>query len=522
MAEKKISQRSKVILFALLIILNVVLRIPSIPHEKGGDSFYIHSLANSITSFGVAKWWINWLAIFGLYPDSYASAVPFSVSGMAQLIGLTGIEMEKTILLYSVALGLFSIFTAYIMAGMIYDDFLFKYFMALFFSGSQGILVFSTWELSTRGPFIIFFPLIFFLLLKKMKPIKTICLLFILVVFLASVHHYFWFSIILIILFVSLKILSKISKIQILSKIRILNNKPHFLNYLYLVGFIVLFMFPFFTRTFITSGSRYEWVVDILISNTRYIGPIIILTFGGLTYLILKSNKKFEEWYILCAILLFTPFMYSLTYAKYILLLFFIFFIAVAFRNFLNNANRGGSKIFAFFVLIILLSFVGFSAFYNHYRTGESKSYWYMQDSTYYASKWSKKYIPENTRGFGNEGETWRLFATSDAHPVIPTAGAVAFAYNLINGSDVKVLPVSPSSSDFYFEGPYVEQSGTSLWGLMSWFLDRRDIDDTDIVKSFNFKYFIEDVYNRKNIVPSIHVKKEILYTNGRIMIWLL
>ncbi len=51
---KGILQKNKVTLFALLIILNIVIRIHSISHEKGNDSFFIHSLANWITIYGQA------------------------------------------------------------------------------------------------------------------------------------------------------------------------------------------------------------------------------------------------------------------------------------------------------------------------------------------------------------------------------------------------------------------------------------------------------------------------------------
>ena len=46
------SKKIKIKLLFLLFLLNLIIRIPSIPHEKGIDSFFIHSLANSISLFG--------------------------------------------------------------------------------------------------------------------------------------------------------------------------------------------------------------------------------------------------------------------------------------------------------------------------------------------------------------------------------------------------------------------------------------------------------------------------------------
>ena len=120
------------------------------PHEIGMDSFDIHSIANSVSTFGYAKWWIDPAAIAGFYPFSYASLVPFVLSGISQC---TGINMERTIWLFSAFIGLFSAFTAYLMAGAIRDDDIFKYLVAFAYSTSAGILYFTTWTVSTRGMF---------------------------------------------------------------------------------------------------------------------------------------------------------------------------------------------------------------------------------------------------------------------------------------------------------------------------------------------------------------------------------
>lgn len=93
MLKNEVSQRKKVILFLLLILLNVTLRIYAVPHETGNDSYQIHALANSISESGTARWWLNPLSVFGLYSYSYASAVPpFLLSGISQL---SNVDMEK-------------------------------------------------------------------------------------------------------------------------------------------------------------------------------------------------------------------------------------------------------------------------------------------------------------------------------------------------------------------------------------------------------------------------------------------
>ena len=367
MFESEISRSKKVILFTLLIILNIVLRIPSIPHEKGADSFFIHSLANSIISFGYANWWVHWLSVFGYYPYSYASAIPFSLSGISQA---TGIELEYTILMFCIIIGLFSMFSAYLLAGVIYDDFLFKYLMALFYSISPSIMFFSTWEISSRGPFIIFLPFIIYLIMKNLQYAKRALLIIISVIFLFSIHH---LAVILI------PIISIFIAINLISKIKINKNKFTYLNYLYAVGLVAAFMLPFLKpeMTGIT-GSRYGWIIYSMIISVRYIGPMIFFAFSGLVYLIFKKDKKVNLWYFLCMIMSFIPFIYDQVYGIYIVQLFLIVPLTIGFRNLFNLKDIKSSKIIGakpigIFIVAILVSSVIFSGYYNHYRTGQYK-----------------------------------------------------------------------------------------------------------------------------------------------------
>ena len=87
----KFTKRVQIGLFVGLIALNIILRIPTVPHEIGFDSFDIHILANSISAFGEARWWVHPLSVVGFFPLSYASSVPFILSG----IGTTAQSFTK-------------------------------------------------------------------------------------------------------------------------------------------------------------------------------------------------------------------------------------------------------------------------------------------------------------------------------------------------------------------------------------------------------------------------------------------
>lgn len=506
---------SKIILLFLLIILNVVLRIPSIPHEKGGgDSFFIHALSNSLTYFGEANWWINWLSTFGLYPYSYASSVPFALSATSQLAGLTGIDSEKVVFLFSLVLGLFSIFSAYIFAGLLFKDFAPKFVMALFFSISQGIMIFSTWELSARGPFMILLPIFLFLLLKSMPITKKCILVPLFFVLMVATHHFFYFLFPITFLFVILKIFYENEKIHKYFK---------YLNHLLPIFLLVAIVYPFFTKSMITAGSRYGWILDVLAINIRFIGPIFVFILGGVLYSLFNAKKNIYEYFMILAFIMLLPFSYSQKYGVYIILTFSVYFISVAFNNLLLVNDSHVKKIKSIFIILILVSLVSFSGFYNHERTGSSQDYWYMPDSTYQTSTWANTHISDGLRGFGNSGETWRMLAISDGHPVVPTGGAVILAYQFINETELPVIEVSPTSSNYYFDGPYMLEPGNDIWGLFNWLLNRPNIDggrEQSIIDRFDLKYFVEDLYNNKPLVNSIRNSKNKVYSNGRLQVW--
>jgi len=517
MLKVEVSKKNKVILLALLLIQNIVIRIPSIPHEKGFDSFFIHSLANSITAFGQANWWVNWFSISGLYPYSYASVLPFSLSGFSQLIGLTGIYMEKSILLYSILIGLLSVFTAYVLAGYIYEDFLFKYLTAFFFSTSQGILVFSTWEISSRGLFLILLPLFIFILLSKIGNSKKIALLLICGVFLSATHHYFYFLVPFTTIYLVLLLFSKIFPNKIKYK-----NSHYNSNYLYIIGLVTVGLIPFVTKSMIKSGSRYSWIIDMLIMNTRYIGPLIVFAISGMTYLILKKNKKIEEWYILIVMLVLIPFNYNDIYGTFIILLYLIIFTSVAFRNLLDASHK--STIYKLCIIVLILAFTTFSSYYNHERTKDNLGdSWFMQDSTYSASVWSNKYIPENTHGFGI-GESNRLFSASNGHPIMPIGGASDLAYGFFDRSEIEVVKISPKSAHFYFEGPYSVENETNIPGKIGWILEN-DIDHKSvksILDGYDLSYFIMPSTHSGLGIQSIRSKKSSIFDDGGISIWII
>jgi len=552
----KFSNRSNYILLGLLILLNIILRIPSYSHQTGYDSFHTSILANIISLYGYARWWVHPLSIFGMYPYSYASAVPFILSGISQLSGL---DMEITVLLFDVFVGLLSIFTAYLLAGMIRDDDLFKFLVAFGCSTSQGMLVFTTWDISTRGLFIVMLPLFTYLLLRvRINKLRAGMLAIMLPVLMAATHHYVYFTFPIILSFFIIIIGTKINKSIFFqrhcAKRNIRNSsrngsitsdcvskkfknerfypiRNNYSKICYLVLFIITFSSPFFTHTFITAGSRYGWVIDMFIINMRYTGPLILLAFGGFTYLVLKHDKRPEDWFLLIILLLLIPFSYIQTYAHFILFTFLFLFIGISLTNISHAYNR--KRGYATFVIIVsLLIAVSFSGFYQHWHTGMKggRGDWRMTDETYIGALWIKDNINPNKNMVGNGGvynvRPQRMSAASGGRPAILTSGSTAaLSYGFINESYIKIKKNSPLTKEFYIDNPYVEVRGRSIGGQLNWFSEESDIDGWHakrIIKEFNLSYMIEATDIHDPIMRSVQKKKNNVYDSGEIRIWTL
>jgi len=158
-----IPKKSLYILLLFLILLNIGLRYPLNSHESGKDSFFIHGLADSMVDDESCPYYLTPLSYFGHYPFSYPSAVPLLLGSISSS---TGLEMELTVLFFTMLYGVASALNAFLLAREIKKNTLFNFIVAFFFSTSPGMLDMSTWQVSARGLFIMLTPLLLFLLIR--------------------------------------------------------------------------------------------------------------------------------------------------------------------------------------------------------------------------------------------------------------------------------------------------------------------------------------------------------------------
>ena len=510
----KLLNKIKFTLFGLLIILNIILRFQVVSHEIGWDSFLMHIMTNSLTEFGYAKWFLHPLSIFGLYPASYASSMQFLLSGISQC---TGMEMRWMIFLYCVFIGLLSMFTAYLMAGAIIDDDLFKFLVAFGFSASPAVLGYTTWTIPTRGLFVVLAPLLVYLLLKCRTSIKYVPLTFVLAIFLFATHHLFYFLIPAFFAFFILSICFKLRKYKYIGDIKIPEKLTSFMP---IIGFIFMYSIPFFTNRFI----EYSKYASIDINYVRYIGILIIFAIGGLVYIIFKQNKSFNEWFLLLTLILVTTFIYQQTYMKWFLPIFAFILAGIGLINVLRASEK--RKYVLPIVTIFLLMTISFSAYYQFLHTYETDPFneRYIEESTYKTGRWMKENIIKGCAISHDESFCNRIFAASETvwHLIPASTCDQIYGFVSINLSEFKRYPITEEA--FWssgYEGPAI---GEASWYSVN-MLQRSPSD-------FNITYVVENKRTTGNIITWHHGnypskllylaynEKNCIYDTGNINIW--
>lgn len=506
----KIPIKNKIAILSCLFILNIILRNQVVFNEIGIDSTLMHLMVNSLSEYGSAKWILDPLSIFGIYPASYTSAMHFLLSGFFQLSAL---DMRLIIYSYCIIIGLFSMATSYLMASEIYDDDLYKLLVAFAFSLSPGVLGYTTWTIPARGLLVILVPLFIFMILRCRKSFKYVPLTLILGLFLFSTHHLFYFLFPVIFAFVLLYVMSKVMHKNTTFGQLSINSLP----IITIIGFVLMFFIPFFTGKFI-EHTRYS---AFYISYLRYTGLFFIPALGGIAYLIFKRYKSFSEWFLVLSLMFLTVFVYEQTYMKWFLPIFIISFAGIGVINIINNYSRMPLISCVIFLFIVLS--VAFSGYYQFINDYDDYAYIekYIEDSIYETGLWSKAHL--NEPATSNDVYFGRLiFSVSDTSHILTDSTILnnVHGFYSINVSDFERYPIT--SEEFWFSGYKGKDYGLIKWERVQ----KRWEDD------YSIKYFIENnrangriIWNHKNTVSPLlefaHSQNKI-YDNEVASIWTL
>jgi hypothetical protein len=409
----ELSKRTKYILIGLLVIFNIILRLPVTPHEIGVDSFEMHAWASSISANGYAVWILHPLSFFGLYPFSYSSGELFLLSGLSQC---SGVDMEWTIWIAATFFGVFGIFTAYLMAKEIRNDFLFAFSVAFVYSTAPKFIGFTNWSVSTRGLFVTLLPLLIWVLLRsynqKEDRLKYLLLTVCLLVILATIHQIIFFTPIILIAFVVSVLFYTANK-----KFKVPKITPKVSVILFFALFITLFLLPFtplgfYQRLesfegghrfgyFFHGSAPYHILLNMGAEYAMAVGILNILIPIGVFSLLFIKQKTFGEVFLVALILCFAPVLADPVYMRFFVL--FIFSLLIGFgllgiQKMLGKVKKVKSA--APLIIIAILAFSALLPYFVVVRPVSSLPFHtsHMNELTYNAALFIKAYGVEIPR----------------------------------------------------------------------------------------------------------------------------
>lgn len=304
-------------LLLLLLILNIVFRIPTTSHgPDGGDSSFVWSLANSITDSGYIAWMLNPLSFFGIYAASYPSGYPIVLSIISQT---TGIDTEHVILICGFLLATVGMLASYIMALKFSKNHLFAFLTAFAFSTAPVFVEMTRWTTTTRGPFVALLPLLFWGIFSFSKSLidqkKVVFLSTFVFITLLSVHRTSWLITLVIVALVVTMIVWHIKEKETLMPLleRIPRNGIAVIICLLCIcafslqfsglSFFKNIWWKYQTGAFATGTDVFSLLLNI---TTNYIGKIgILLPAGviGFFMLVKKPERSFDEIFIIVTVI---------------------------------------------------------------------------------------------------------------------------------------------------------------------------------------------------------------------------
>ena len=518
------------------------------------------------------------LSIFGLYPYSYPSAVPFLLSGISQS---TGLSMELTIFLLAIVIGLLGMFGAYLMAKEIKDNPLFVFLVAFTFSTAPALLSATRWATSSRGLFVALLPIFIFCLLryhKCKKEKKYVILMIILLITLATVHRMALLVIPIFLAYFAATTIHRVSAKVTLPKEILLSifamlflgvltlcavaftgsliplvllvfvayflsvalrrldkplRAPVIVSFVLMLLFIYAFFIQFSNLEFykgVWSGyqSKYLFsgsdatilILNMLIYYIGLIGILLIFAVVGIILILFRSKKDFSDWFILFTILFLTPLLGLRMYTAIFLLPFFSILSAIGITEMVKTKKiRKYALPMVIACLLVSLSFSGFMINYwdtKGYQHGDPVDTIVMRDETYSASIFLKEYC-HGAFISNSERDGYRITVFSDTY-LFPGRNAWLLTYGFVDDVDIIGLSEFTLSMDYiYLANNTVQKDYNTLLTL-----DCDNATAKEILSEYSICYYVENsnMQSKDVLFRSIREKRYKIYDDGVQSIW--
>lgn len=559
----KFDRRTNMALFGFLLFLNYALRFLLIGnHEEGADSFVIHSLSNTISNLGYAKWIIHPMSYFGFTPLSYPCAVPYFLSGISQL---TGLDIESSVLLMSMITATIGLGSSYLMAMEIKPDHRFAFIIAFIYSLSPIFVEYTVWQATSRSLFMAFIPLLIWSLMRTIgeRPTKIVNVFICLLIFtiMGTIHHMFLLlPLFIIAYFSSLFIYNRLIKRKT-KDLWVFRYQTIIITVLFLVLFLPQFSHQGIYSTvswqqyesglFFNGTRKYVIFMNFMIdywSRTNFFAFLSVFGFFTLLYRprkkIANALKRYKynftsnEIFVIMCILITIPFVTLGTYVSLIFLPFFSVFIGYFILKLMKIFNKNKKVLATFFVSFLMIS-LGFTVFmnvhWNHAITNQP-----ISEHTYSTSIFIKDNL-DNTTLANNGLIAGRISAISEK-PCLPLGGAHAAWYPpellVYDYADVEDYTFSRISFDIVIltQSDYLFTTEFGVNAKEDWVsIMRSDVDhkrNLQLYNRYNIEQVVEYLPNEKRyyfwslrdsvFYMSLPESKYKLFVNSEERVWLL
>jgi len=337
---------------------------------------------------------------FGANPSKRVypiESTPALTTTLAIVYHLTGVDMENTILVFSLLLGFFTVFSAYAFAREFLPDKVFVFFTVFAIITASAYLIVSGWSSDKRGMFFPFYVAFLWSILKydNTQNKKILVITALTLIFLIFVHRMALLAAPIILLYAVYRILHK------------LRIHARVLQAGIILTIAILFIFPFTQNNQFFASLRDEYTRGYLAegkSNSKILLNMCVdyITSGGFMFVLmpigfmitlkrlstLPDNRK-----NLLITLFLTPYTFLLLKGEYLtlfLLPLFAIFSATAIKHLLDKSEKHIPHKIPYIILtVIILSTTTSLTMINHWITAYKPNTgirYYMQERTAHAT----------------------------------------------------------------------------------------------------------------------------------------
>ncbi|MFP4111876.1 MAG: hypothetical protein ACLFPQ_01610 [Candidatus Woesearchaeota archaeon] len=379
MEQKK---RNLALVFILILLFSISIRVPMRNlYPTLPDTYVMYRLASHVEDEGYITWNKNPLSLTGYYPHSYQSA---GIVLLSELKLLLGTDYNTAILLWNIFnIAVFGLMI-YLISLLIFKDHIVSNLVVFIYLNSRLFFYFTSIAYSVRNIYLMFFIFLLWLLFKRSMKYRNHLIILTLLMMIVS-HKLFIVTPVIFLAYFTSRYITKKNKITNKTVSYVLVA----LTFLFFaVSFLINPVFytgPLQTSPVSTGIEMVDYLIDFLYRYAMSIGIVVIAIPFGYYLLAKKDNKRYQDIFLLSALMFFAPIIHEQTYVFYLIIPLFTLITGYAFKRLMSYKNMRNIPFFMMSVLLmasmVLPAFVTIEPG-NKEEKVDADDYTYMRERT--------------------------------------------------------------------------------------------------------------------------------------------